>query len=138
MNCLRGEGGWSKKAKKSVYVVIECPPNKMRRLLLIHFFHFRYCKNLRKDEEKAELKNFAAKRKRDFLGRGSVQTVSQPNIKCSKVSFMFIYLRLNVKQLHIELLLVEATLQGRTKVQNIGVAKLSMQSKLLRWQGPLI
>ena len=37
------------------------------------------------------MKNFAAKRKRDFLGRGSVQTVSQPNIKCSKVSFMFIY-----------------------------------------------
>ena len=28
--------------------------------------------------------------------------------------------------------------QGRTKVQNIGVAKLSTRSKLLGWQGPLI
>jgi hypothetical protein len=52
---------------------------------------FRYCKNLRRDDEKAELKSFASKRKQDCLGRGSVQTVPQPNIKCSKVWILFMF-----------------------------------------------
>ena len=55
------------------------------------YYLFRYCKNLRRDDEKAELKNFASKRKQDCLGRGSVQTVPQPNIKCSKVWILFMF-----------------------------------------------
>ena len=58
----------------------------------------RYCKNIRRDDEKAELKNFASKRKRDFLGRGTVQTVPQPNIKCSKVRIFYLLHKLEYFQ----------------------------------------
>ena len=49
---------------------------------------FRYCNNLREDEKK-ELRLFAAQRKRDALGRGAVRQMPvtlQAPIKCSNVS----------------------------------------------------
>ena len=51
-------------------------------------FTFRYCNNLREDEKK-ELRLFAAQRKRDALGRGAVKQMPvtlQAPIKCSNVS----------------------------------------------------
>ena len=49
---------------------------------------FRYCNNLREDEKK-ELRLFAAQRKRDALGRGTVKQMPvtlQAPIKCDNVS----------------------------------------------------
>ena len=48
---------------------------------------FRYCNNLREDEKK-ELRLFAAQRKRDALGRGAVRQMPvtlQAPIKCDNV-----------------------------------------------------
>ena len=51
------------------------------------FYCFRYCNNLSEDEKK-ELRLFAAQRKRDALGRGAVKQMPvtlQAPIKCDNV-----------------------------------------------------
>ena len=56
----------------------------------------RYCNNLKEDEKK-ELRLFAAQRKRDALGRGTVKqmpvTLQTPS-SCENVSFFFLNLRI--------------------------------------------
>ena len=46
-----------------------------------------------REDEQSELRNFAARRKRDYLGKGTVHPVPHPNIKCSQVSLYLLVIK---------------------------------------------
>ena len=80
------------------------------------------------------MKNFAARRKRDFLGRGTVLNVPQPNIKCSKVKKMDFFLcqndfnvfRKSVIYFHLHIL--EITLNAKLlHLRNLDTFEMSLK-----------